>query len=127
MAPGRITRLLAPLRATKAGRMAVRAVIAVLGLAVVAFGLVLVPLPGPGWLIVFAGVAIWSLEFDWADRLQRYGRRQLGRWTAWLMRQGWPVRIAVGVATAILVVAVIALSLWASFGPGIFHRIAHLW
>lgn len=127
MAPGRLTRLLAPLRTTKAGRVGVRVVIAVVGLAVVAVGLVLVPLPGPGWLIVFAGVAVWSLEFDWADRLQRYGRRQVGRWARWLARQGWPVRIAIGVATAICAAAVIALGLWASFGPGVFQRLGTLW
>jgi len=117
-----VARLLTPLRATRAGRLGVRITIGVLGLLVVAGGLVLVPLPGPGWLIVFAGLAIWSLEFDWAARLHVWGRRQFSRWTGWVLRQGWPVRIAVGVATALFVAAVVVLSLWFSFGPSFFDR-----
>jgi len=117
-----VARLLAPLRATRTGRLGVRIGIGVLGLLVVVGGLVLVPLPGPGWLIVFAGVAIWSLEFDWAARLHAWGRRQFSGWTSWVRRQGWPVRIAVGLATALFVLAVVVLSLWLSFGPDIFDR-----
>lgn len=42
-----------------------RAVIAVVGGFVTIVGLILIPLPGPGFLIVFAGVFILSLEFEW--------------------------------------------------------------
>jgi uncharacterized protein (TIGR02611 family) len=124
--PGRVARLLTPLRATKAGRIGVRVGIGLLGFVVVAGGLVLVPLPGPGWLIVFAGLAIWSLEFDRAARLHVWGRRQFSRWTRWMGRQGWPVRIAVGLATAVFVAAVVCLSLYASFGPDVFDRLRGL-
>ena len=36
---------------------------------VVAVGLALVPLPGPGWAIVFVGLGMLALEFAWAERL----------------------------------------------------------
>ena len=36
---------------------------------VVAIGVVLVPLPGPGWAIVFVGLGMLALEFTWAERL----------------------------------------------------------
>ncbi len=39
------------------------------GIPVLALGIALVPLPGPGTLVILAGLAILSLEFDWADRL----------------------------------------------------------
>lgn len=39
------------------------------GVPVLALGIALVPLPGPGTLVILAGLAILSLEFDWADRL----------------------------------------------------------
>ncbi len=42
-----------------------KAVIAVVGGLLTIVGLILIPLPGPGFLIVFAGVFILSLEFDW--------------------------------------------------------------
>jgi uncharacterized protein (TIGR02611 family) len=42
---------------------------AVVGFTVVALGLALIPLPGPGWLIVGLGLAMLALEFDRAERL----------------------------------------------------------
>ena len=46
-----------------------RITVAVLGLVIVVGGLIVVPAPGPGWLIVFAGVSVWATEFEWAQRL----------------------------------------------------------
>jgi len=66
--------------------------IAVLGAAVVVVGLLLIPLPGPGWAVVFLGLAVWATEFVWAQRLLRRGRRLLREWTAWLARQSLLVR-----------------------------------
>ncbi len=38
------------------------------GAVVIAVGIVLIPLPGPGWLIVFSGMAILATEFPAARR-----------------------------------------------------------
>lgn len=46
-----------------------RATVAAIGVLVILGGLALIPLPGPGWLIVAFGVGILALEFDWAERL----------------------------------------------------------
>ncbi len=43
------------------------------------FGVRLVPLPGPGWLIVFLGLAILGTEFAWARRLAAVTKRWLAR------------------------------------------------
>src|SRR5689334_2287138 len=51
------------IRANPTGRYALRIIIGLLGGLVVLAGLVLIPLPGPGWLIVFAGLGIWAIEF----------------------------------------------------------------
>jgi len=40
-----------------------------LGGGIAVLGLLLVPLPGPGWLVVFLGLAILGTEFVWARRL----------------------------------------------------------
>ena len=69
------------------GRVVWRGGIGVLGLAIVTGGLLLIPLPGPGWAIVFLGLAVWATEFVWAQRLLRFGRRLLKDWTAWIKRQ----------------------------------------
>lgn len=49
----------------------------VVGLAVVVVGVVLLPLPGPGWLIIFGGMAIWATEFVWAQLVLRWTRRKV--------------------------------------------------
>lgn len=60
--------------------------VAVVGLVMVIGGLILVPLPGPGWLIVFIGLAVLSTEFIWAKRLTTWARAQLNRFWAWWHR-----------------------------------------
>ncbi|WP_089103202.1 TIGR02611 family protein [Streptomyces hyaluromycini] len=47
------------------------------GLAVVAVGIVLLPLPGPGWVIIFGGMAIWATEFVWAQLVLRWTKRKV--------------------------------------------------
>ncbi|MFE9119363.1 TIGR02611 family protein [Streptomyces sp. NPDC007172] len=49
----------------------------VVGLAVVAAGIVMLPLPGPGWLVIFGGMAIWATEFVWAQLVLRWTRRKV--------------------------------------------------
>jgi len=46
-------------------------------------GLVLVPLPGPGWLVVFLGLAVLGTEFAWAQRMAVRLKRALERFWAW--------------------------------------------
>jgi uncharacterized protein (TIGR02611 family) len=46
-----------------------RITFAVLGTTLILVGLALVPLPGPGWLIVAIGVGMLALEFDRAERM----------------------------------------------------------
>ena len=64
-----------------------RVVIAVLGVAVIAVGIVLIPAPGPGWLVVIGGLAILATEFSWARRLLHFTRRNVQAWTRWVLRQ----------------------------------------
>ena len=54
-----------------------RGAVGVVGAVVLVVGLIAVPAPGPGWLIVFVGLAIWASEFEFAQRLLRWGRARL--------------------------------------------------
>ncbi len=47
-------------------RIARPAVVLIAGLSLVLVGIVAIPLPGPGWAIVFAGIALLATEFVWA-------------------------------------------------------------
>ncbi|MFI8102996.1 TIGR02611 family protein [Streptomyces sp. NPDC086023] len=49
----------------------------IVGLAVVGAGVVMLPLPGPGWLVIFAGMAIWATEFVWAQLVLRWTKRKV--------------------------------------------------
>lgn len=51
-----------------------RIVVFVVGFALVALGIVLLPLPGPGWAVIFAGLAVLSTEFTWAERLLHWAK-----------------------------------------------------
>ncbi|MET7314435.1 MULTISPECIES: TIGR02611 family protein [Streptomyces] len=48
----------------------------VVGLAVVVCGVILLPLPGPGWVVIFAGMAVWATEFVWAQLVLRWTKRK---------------------------------------------------
>jgi uncharacterized protein (TIGR02611 family) len=86
-------------------------VVAVLGLVVVVVGLIAVPAPGPGWLIVFIGVSIWASEFEWAQRLLYWGKDRLRDWQQWLQSKPWWVSALVALGTG----AIVAGVFWAYF------------
>jgi uncharacterized protein (TIGR02611 family) len=108
--------ILQRIRANPTGRVALKTVIGVLGASLVAAGLVLVPLPGPGWLIVLAGLTVLAIEYAWARHVLRYARKQLTRWTAWLTHRSWLIRLTFGAAGIILIGAAVWVSIRISLG-----------
>lgn len=48
-----------------------------IGLTVVVIGVIMLPLPGPGWFVIFAGMAIWATEFVWAQLVLRWTKRKV--------------------------------------------------
>jgi uncharacterized protein (TIGR02611 family) len=65
------------------GRLALRAVVAVIGSAFVLAGVAMLVLPGPGWLSIFLGLAILGTEFAFARRINDWLRTQVRRMWAW--------------------------------------------
>jgi len=106
------------------GRTVFRVAVASSGGVVVAVGLVLVPLPGPGWAIVFGGLAIWAVEFAWARHLLNWVRRRVRTWTRWVGTLGWPVRIALGTAVVVGLASVAWLWIKTRYG---FETAAQFW
>lgn len=71
--------------------MLVKTAVFLLGLGLIVLGLVLSVLPGPLTIPpVLAGLAVWALEFAFAERLLRRARRQAD--SAWAAAQAHPVR-----------------------------------
>jgi uncharacterized protein (TIGR02611 family) len=63
---------------------AYRAAVGILGGTLSVIGLLLVPLPGPGWLVVFLGLAVLGTEFRWAKRIAVWLKRRLDRFWTWV-------------------------------------------
>jgi uncharacterized protein (TIGR02611 family) len=50
-------------------RHAIRVAVTVLGLAVLLAGVIMLVTPGPGILVIFAGLALLAREYVWAERM----------------------------------------------------------
>ncbi|MBC7942964.1 TIGR02611 family protein [Candidatus Saccharibacteria bacterium] len=99
----------------KVVRHAKRIGVGVLGGIVLLAGLIAIPYPGPGWLIVFAGLAILATEFDWAQRLLDSVRGKYDEWQAWLRRQKRSTRTLFYIMTCIMVI----VTIWILNGYGL--------
>lgn len=95
-----------------------RTAIAILGGAVLLVGIIAIPYPGPGWLIVFAGLGILATEFDWAKRLLAFARSKYDAWQAWLMQQPIHMKVFFWLLTSAVVVATI----WLLNGYGLINQ-----
>jgi uncharacterized protein (TIGR02611 family) len=100
------------IRNTRTGRIVWQAAVAVLGGAIIIAGVVLLPLPGPGWLIIFAGLGVLATEFASASRLLRYARGKLTAWTDWIATRGRGVQALIGAASLAVLAAVVVGAFW---------------
>jgi uncharacterized protein (TIGR02611 family) len=53
-----------------------RIAISVIGFALILVGIVFLVLPGPGLLVIVAGLAVLGTEYVWAQRTLNYARRK---------------------------------------------------
>ncbi|MDQ3885848.1 MAG: TIGR02611 family protein [Actinomycetota bacterium] len=88
--------------------------VGVIGGVVLVGGIILIPSPGPGWLMVFAGLAVLGSEFEWAHRLLRAVRRRYDAWTAWIRRQSPLVQLVMVILSGVVVL--VSLWLFNAFG-----------
>jgi uncharacterized protein (TIGR02611 family) len=88
-----------------------RIAVGVVGGLVVALGIVAIPLPGPGWLIVIAGLFVLATEFLWAERLLEFTKKHVKRWTDWVNDQPVWARLLIAAATAAFVFGVLVVTL----------------
>lgn len=73
------------------GRLAVRLArrlgVLVAGTGLIVLGLILIPLPGPGWAVVIAGLAVLATEFTWAEWLLHRVKRHASKATGVALRR----------------------------------------
>jgi uncharacterized protein (TIGR02611 family) len=97
---------------------AYRVAVGLVGGLIVCVGLVTIPLPGPGWLTVIAGLFVLASEFTWAERLLEFTRKHVARWTEWIAAQRLWVRLLLAAATAAFVYGVLVVTLHLTGVPG---------
>lgn len=85
-------------------------------------GIIMIPYPGPGWLVVFAGLGILSTEFDWAKRTLHFAKGKYDAWQRWLKSQSPILRAVFWILTALVVV----VTIWLLNGYGILNQILGL-
>jgi uncharacterized protein (TIGR02611 family) len=93
-------------------RTAIRMGIAIAGFAVIVAGVILAlpGVPGPGFLLVLAGLGILATEFEWAER---WLHRARVRFDAAARRAGVdPKKARLGAILTFVLVAVAALVAW---------------
>jgi uncharacterized protein (TIGR02611 family) len=84
-----------------------------LGFLVVIIGIIALPLPGPGWLIIAAGLSILSKDVAWAERLLRYVRKRVPG-----IPEDGKIPPSSLATMAVISLAFISASLWWTFGRG---------
>lgn len=96
-----------------------KVVIAIIGVIVILLGLIMVPYPGPGWLVVFAGLAILASEFDFAQEILTLGKNKYQAWQDWVNKQGLAVQCVIWFMMGVVIV----LTIWLLNGYGFMAKI----
>jgi uncharacterized protein (TIGR02611 family) len=65
------------IKASRALHLSWQVGVFLVGLAIVTAGVLMLALPGPGWLVIFTGLAVWATEFVWAQIVLRWTRRKV--------------------------------------------------
>ena len=94
---------------------------AIVGGLLLVIGVIAVPYPGPGWLIIFTALAILATEFEWAQRVLDKARGEYDKWQMWLKRQKAIVQLLFLVLTSTVIVGTI----WLLNGFGVMVDLLH--
>ncbi len=99
-----------------------RITVGIIGGVVLVVGIIAIPYPGPGWLIVFAGLGILATEFEWARRALDFAKGKYDAWQSWLKLQPKSIQLIFWFLTFFVVV----VTIWLLNGYGIINDVLHL-
>jgi uncharacterized protein (TIGR02611 family) len=95
---------------------------AIVGGLIVLIGIVLIPYPGPGWLVVFAGLAILATEFAFAAKALEWLKEKYEAWNIWVKRQPRVFQILIIGSTGLVVL----VTVWLLNTFGLIDNFFHL-
>lgn len=87
-----------------------RVVVAVLGSVLALAGVALLVLPGPGFVLVAAGLAVLATQFDWAKKPLDYAKDKAEQGVQEVRTSGPRAAFAVSCGLALLVVGALAVA-----------------
>lgn len=93
-----------------------------IGFVVLIIGIIMIPYPGPGWLVVFAALGILSTEYDWAKRLLKYAKQKYDDWVKWVAKQKPHIQLSISMVTLLVTIA----TLWLINCYGFINHGLHL-
>lgn len=99
-----------------------KVLIGFVGWAVLLLGIVMIPYPGPGWVVVFVGLSILATEFDWARDVHEFAHGKYDAWQAWLKVQPIYIKVLFWCLTAVTVI----VTVWLLNGYGLLNAWFHL-
>ena len=110
-----------------------RVLVTLLGGAVLAFGVVLLALPGPGVLVIALGFLILSSEYDWARRRFESARRKAAELAQQAVAKPWSTALSILGALGLVALGIaegtvpaLPFSSWWTGGSLIFGGVAAL-
>lgn len=80
-------------------------------------GIIMVPYPGPGWVVVFIGLTILAREFQWARDIYQRLRDFYDAWRRWMAIQKPWVQAIFWLLTAVITV----MTIWLINGYGLMN------
>jgi uncharacterized protein (TIGR02611 family) len=87
-------------------RLLRRAAVTIAGLAITAVGVALIILPGPGFLVIAAGLALLATEYEWARALLRRTRKHAVTAANTATRNVWTTALPVGTAFGMIAIGI---------------------
>lgn len=87
-----------------------KAVVAILGCALLLIGIALLVLPGPGFLLIAAALALLATQFNWAKRPLDYAKDKAQVGIEQVGASKWRASLAVASALALIAVGVVEVA-----------------
>jgi uncharacterized protein (TIGR02611 family) len=87
-------------------RLLRRAAVTIVGLAITAVGVALIVLPGPGFLVIAAGLALLATEYEWARALLRRTRKHAVTAANTATSNVWTTTLTVGTAFGMIAIGI---------------------
>ena len=115
------------IRVNPIGALVWRTLVFLVGLAIILVGIPMVPLTGPGWVVIFIGLLVWSTEFMWARRVMLFVKGEVQAFNHWAVVLPLKLKVPMVIGSIIFGWLCMWAVFWVTGVPGWFPEIAREW